>query len=99
MPNAFLALEDLDEAALPRVLARAGAFEATPVRELLRGRVLGLVFMNQSLRTLASFQAGMAQLGGSSFVIMPGHGTWAFETRFGATMDGDKAVIAIFNRR
>ena len=30
----------------------------------------------------------MAQLGGSSFVISPGHGTWELETRAGAVMDG-----------
>jgi len=31
----------------------------------------GLVFLNPSLRTLASFQSGMARMGGSSFVITP----------------------------
>jgi len=46
---------------------------------LLAGKVLGLVFFNPSLRTLASFQAGMARLGGSSFVITPGQGTWQLE--------------------
>jgi N-acetylornithine carbamoyltransferase len=53
--------------------------------------VLGLLFMNPSLRTLASFQAGMARMGGSSFVITPGAGTWQLETRNGAVMDGDRA--------
>ena len=36
-------------------------------------------------------QAGMARLGGSSFVITPGHGTWALETRTGVAMDGAAA--------
>jgi N-acetylornithine carbamoyltransferase len=49
------------------------------------------MFMNPSLRTLASFQAGMARLGGSSFVITPGQGTWALETRAGVAMDGTAA--------
>ena len=31
----------------------------------------------------------MARLGGSSFVITPGQGTWQLETRLGAVMDGD----------
>ncbi len=58
---------------------------------MLAGKVLGLLFMNPSLRTLASFQAGMARLGGSSFVITPGQGTWLLETKLGAVMNGDKA--------
>src|SRR6202012_5545495 len=44
-----------------------------------------------SLRTLASFQSGMARLGGSSFVITPGQGTWQLETRLGAVMNGAAA--------
>jgi N-acetylornithine carbamoyltransferase len=36
-------------------------------------------------------QAGMARLGGESFVITPGSGTWQLETRLGVTMDGDAA--------
>ncbi len=33
----------------------------------------------------------MARLGGSSFVITPGQGTWLLETKLGAVMNGDKA--------
>ncbi len=84
----------LDLAALPddlilRLLARARTLEKRPVNDSLRGRVVGLLFMNPSLRTLASMQAGVAQLGGSSFVIQPGAGSWKLETRTGAVMDGD----------
>jgi ornithine carbamoyltransferase len=35
----------------------------------LQGKVLGLIFEKPSLRTRASFQAGMAQLGGQSFFL------------------------------
>jgi N-acetylornithine carbamoyltransferase len=49
------------------------------------------VFFNPSLRTLASFQSGMARMGGSSFVITPGQGTWQLETRLGAIMNGAAA--------
>jgi N-acetylornithine carbamoyltransferase len=49
------------------------------------------VFFNPSLRTLASFQAGMSKLGGTSFVITPGQGTWQLETRLGAVMNGAAA--------
>src|SRR5262249_61796876 len=36
---------------------------------LLAGRVLGLVFEKQSLRTRASFEADMAQMGGTSVFL------------------------------
>ena len=55
------------------------------------GKILALLFFNPSLRTLASFQAGMARLGGSSFVISPGQGSWQLETRLGVVMDGAAA--------
>ena len=89
--NRFLDLEDLDDETIGRLLHSAKSLQREPIRDALSGKVLGLVFMNPSVRTLASFQAGMAQLGGSSFVITPGQGSWGFETREGVTMDGDAA--------
>ncbi len=49
------------------------------------------MFFNPSLRTLASFQVAMTRLGGSSFVINPGQGTWQLETRPGVIMNGAAA--------
>ena len=69
----------------------AARLEQSPRPQALAGKVLGLLFMNPSLRTLASFQAGMARLGGSSFVITAGVGTWQLETKLGAVMNADKA--------
>jgi N-acetylornithine carbamoyltransferase len=57
----------------------------------LAGKILGLVIFKPSLRTLASFQAGMSKLGGHSFVITPGQGTWQLETQLGAIMRGGAA--------
>lgn len=88
MLNHFLDLEDLSGEEINDLLSEAHAIETRPVRDTLRGRVLGLIFLNPSLRTLASCQAGMAQLGGSSFVIQPGQGSWMWEFRDGAVMDG-----------
>ncbi len=85
----FLDLSDLSDERLEAVLARACDLERRPISDALRGRTIGLVFMNPSLRTLASMQAGVAQLGGSSFLIQPGAGSWKLETRIGAVMDGD----------
>ena len=87
----FLALSELSREEIGELLARAAALEETPRPRALAGKVLGLLFFNPSLRTLASFQSGMARLGGTSFVISPGQGTWLLETRPGAVMDGAAA--------
>ncbi len=87
----FIDLADLEPAAVRDLIALAQKLEKSPEPQALAGKVLGLLFMNPCLRTLASFQAGMARLGGSSFVITPGQGTWNLETRTGAVMNGDRA--------
>ncbi len=87
----FLDLADLSREEVLALLALAERLQRAPEPQALAGKILGLLFLNPSLRTLASFQAGMARLGGSSFVITPGQGTWQLETRLGAVMDGAAA--------
>ena len=87
----LLDLADLEREEVLALLELARRLEARPEPHALAGRILGLLFLNPSLRTLASFQAGMARLGGSSFVITPGQGTWQLETRLGAVMSGAAA--------
>jgi N-acetylornithine carbamoyltransferase len=87
----FLDLADLPRDEVAALIALATRLERQPEPQALAGRILGLLFMNPSLRTLASCQAAMARLGGSSFVITPGSGTWQLETRDGAVMDGAMA--------
>lgn len=91
LPKRFLDLEDLDDESIDRLLWVARDLEERPHRTELAGRTLGLLFMNPSLRTLSSFQAGMGQLGGHSLVLTPGAGTWHLETREGVVMDGAAA--------
>jgi N-acetylornithine carbamoyltransferase len=87
----FLDLAELTREEVLALLELARRLEARPEPHALAGKILGLLFLNPSLRTLASFQAGMARLGGSSFVITPGSGTWQLETRQGVVMDGGAA--------
>jgi N-acetylornithine carbamoyltransferase len=87
----FLDLADFKREEVLDLLALAQSLEDKPQPRALAGRILGLLFFNPSLRTLASFQAGMAQLGGSSFVITPGQGTWQLETGPNAIMNGTAA--------
>jgi N-acetylornithine carbamoyltransferase len=53
------------------------------------GRALGLLFLDPSLRTQASFQRAAARLG-LELVQLAGSGVWALEFRDGAVMDGDR---------
>jgi len=87
----FLDLADLTRDEVLSLLELARRLERQPEPRALAGKILGLLFLNPSLRTLASCQAAMARLGGSSFVISPGHGSWQLETRTGVVMDGAAA--------
>ena len=62
--------------------------ESNPEPRALEGKILALLFMSPSLRTLASFQAAMSRLGGGSFVISPDMSIHGLETRPGIVMDG-----------
>jgi N-acetylornithine carbamoyltransferase len=88
--KSFLSLAGLGPDEARRLVALAGALERTPRPDALAGKVLGLVFLNPSLRTLASFQSGMARLGGSSFVITPDT-SWQLEFEQGVPMTGAAA--------
>jgi len=87
----FIDLADFSRDQVLDLLELAQALQDSPQPQALAGKVLGLVFFNPSLRTLASFQSGMARLGGSSFVITPGQGTWLLETQPHAIMKGAAA--------
>jgi N-acetylornithine carbamoyltransferase len=56
----------------------------------LAGRSVALVFFNPSLRTRASMQVGVFELGGNAVVLEPGGTSWTLEHREGAVMDADK---------
>jgi N-acetylornithine carbamoyltransferase len=87
----FLDLADFSRDQVVDLIELARRLQEKPEPQALAGKILGLLFMNPSLRTLSSFQAGMARLGGTSFVVTPGQGTWNVETRSGAVMNGAAA--------
>src|SRR6202049_1705345 len=87
----FVDLADFTREQILDLLALEQSLQVKPQPRALAGKILGLIFFNPSLRTLASFQAGMARLGGNSFVIVPGQGTWQLETRLNAIMNGAAA--------
>ncbi|HKO99382.1 MAG TPA: N-acetylornithine carbamoyltransferase [Pyrinomonadaceae bacterium] len=65
---------------------KSGDVSALP----LVGRSVALVFFNPSLRTRASMQVGIYELGGNPVVLEPGGTSWTLEHRDGVVMDGDK---------
>ena len=89
--NRFLDLADLSREHVKDLLGLASRLQQHPQPQALAGKVLGLLFLNPSLRTLASFQSAMMRLGGTAVVITPGQGTWQMETRSGAIMNGAAA--------
>jgi N-acetylornithine carbamoyltransferase len=56
----------------------------------LSGKSVALVFFNPSLRTRASMQVGIYELGGNAVILEPGGTSWTLEHRDGAVMDGNK---------
>ena len=73
--NRFLDLADYERDQVKDMLGLAARLQRHPQPQALAGKVLGLLFLNPSLRTLASFQSAIMRLGGTAVVITPGQGT------------------------
>lgn len=89
--KAFNDLADFSDEEIRSLLDLANRLDKYPEPEALSGKVLSLLFLSPSLRTLASFQAAMTRLGGGSFVISPDMSIHGLETRPGIVMDGAAA--------
>ena len=89
--KAFNDLADFSSEEIVALLALANRLDEKPEPNVLTGKVLALLFLSPSLRTLASFQAAMIRLGGGSFVISPEMSIHGLESRPGIVMDGAAA--------
>ena len=89
--KSFNDLADFSNEEIHALVALARRLDEHPEPEALKGKVLSLLFLSPSLRTLASFQAAMTRLGGGSFVISPDMSIHGLETRPGIVMDGAAA--------
>src|SRR2546426_3760198 len=91
MPKDFLTTGQWAREELEGLIERALEFKRVDARaNLLGGRSVALVFFNPSLRTRASMQVGIFELGGNAVVLEPGGTSWTLEHRAGAVMDADK---------
>ncbi|HET6669389.1 MAG TPA: N-acetylornithine carbamoyltransferase [Pyrinomonadaceae bacterium] len=86
----FLSTGDCSRDELEQLLAAAIRFKSEVSGKPLTGKSIALVFFNPSLRTRASMQVGVYELGGNAVVLEPGGSSWTLEHRQGVTMDGDK---------
>lgn len=87
----FLTTADWTRERLEELIASASRFKSgEDVSKPLAGKSVALVFFNPSLRTRASMQVGIYELGGNAVVLEPGGTSWTLEHRAGAVMDGDK---------
>jgi N-acetylornithine carbamoyltransferase len=100
MPRHFLATSDLKGVDFNQLIESALRFkQGNDQSKPLAGRSVALVFFNPSLRTRASMQIGVYELGGNAVVLEPGGTSWTLEHREGAVMDADKTEhIAEFVR-
>jgi N-acetylornithine carbamoyltransferase len=87
----FLKTSDFTTDQLDRLVSDAIAAKAEPRAERpLAGKSVALVFFNPSLRTRASMQVGIYELGGNAVILEPGSTSWSLEHREGVVMDGAK---------
>jgi N-acetylornithine carbamoyltransferase len=87
----LLSTADLPKNQLNQLIEAAGQFKSgTDQSKPLAGRSVALVFFNPSLRTRASMQVSIYELGGNAVVLEPGGTSWTLEHRAGAVMDTDK---------
>ena len=81
-----LSREQLDQLLDAAVCFKRGEDRSQP----LAGKSVALVFFNPSLRTRASMQVGIYELGGNPVMLEPGGTSWTLEYREGVVMNADK---------
>jgi len=86
--NFFNDLADFSAAEIRQLITLARRLDEHPEPRALEGKVLALLFLSPSLRTLISFQSAMSRLGGGTFVISPEMSIHGLESRSGIIMDG-----------
>jgi N-acetylornithine carbamoyltransferase len=91
MTQNFLTTADWTRDELVELIEAALRFKRNKeLSKPLAGKSVALVFFNPSLRTRASMQVGVYELGGNPVILEPGGTSWTLEHRDGAVMDSDK---------
>jgi N-acetylornithine carbamoyltransferase len=87
----FISTADFTREELTSLVDLAAKIKAKDYGERpLEGRSVALVFFDPSLRTRASMQIAVYELGGNAVTLDVGRGMWSLEYRESVVMDGDK---------
>ena len=89
--KSFNDLADFSIDEIRELIALAQRLKENPEPRALQGKVLSLLFLSPSLRTLVSFQSAMSRLGGDSVVVSPEMSIHGIESASGIVMDGAAA--------
>jgi N-acetylornithine carbamoyltransferase len=84
----FNDLADFSADEISELITLARKLNEKPEPRALEGKVLSLLFLSPSLRTLVSFQSAMIRMGGGTFVVSPDMSIHGLESRSGIVMDG-----------
>jgi len=95
----FNDLADFSREEIKELIALAARLDAKPEPRALEGKVLSLLFLSPSLRTLSSFQAAMLRLGGGSFVISPDMSIHGLESRFDSDQGNPEVLLDVHAER
>jgi N-acetylornithine carbamoyltransferase len=91
MSRKFLTTADFSRNQLEEIIALARQFKNGEFWEKpLLGKSVALIFFNPSLRTRASMQVGIYELGGNAVILEPGGTSWTLEHRESVVMDSNK---------
>lgn len=86
LSTADLTLDELTSLIDLAAKIKAGDYQERP----LEGKSVALVFFNPSLRTRASMEIAVYELGGNAVTLDVGNGAWSLEHRERIVMDSDK---------
>ena len=84
----FLSTRHLSQQEFESLLARGEEFRQGAESHALRGKHVGLVFFNPSLRTRVSMEIAVSKLGGTPVTLSVGSDAWQMEYRDGVVMNG-----------
>jgi N-acetylornithine carbamoyltransferase len=84
----LISLSDLDDGVLEEILELSARLKRRAARTELAGKTVGMLFFRGSLRTRASLETAVLQLGGSVVNLTAMSDFWELEEREGSVMDG-----------
>ena len=92
----FLKTSDFERSKLDALIESAMRLKASPSSNRpLTGKSIALVFFNPSLRTRASMQVGIYELGGNAVILEPGGTSWTLEHREPGCVDAVAGAWAL----